>query len=114
MMDADGQHPVPVLAQMLQLGEGGADMVAAIQAERPHEGGLMRLLKRGFYRFMQDNARYEIRPSAGDFRLMRRKVVNALLALPERQRFMKVSTPCICPLPPRRARRGAASSTTPA
>ena len=89
MMDADGQHPVPVLAQMLQLGEGGADMVAAIQAERPHEGGLMRLLKRGFYRFMQDNARYEIRPSAGDFRLMRRKVVNALLALPERQRFMK-------------------------
>ena len=33
MMDADGQHPVPVLAQMLQLGEGGADMVTAIQAE---------------------------------------------------------------------------------
>ena len=89
MMDADGQHPVPVLAQMLQLGEGGADMVAAIQAERPHEGGLMRLLKRGFYRFMQDGSRYALTPDAGDFRVLGRKVVNALLALPERQRFMK-------------------------
>lgn len=89
MMDADGQHPVAVLAEMLSLYRGGADMVAAVQAERLHESRLARSLKRGFYRFIQDSRRYEIKPNAGDFRLMDRKVVDALLALPERQRFMK-------------------------
>lgn len=89
MMDADGQHPVPVLAEMLALYRGGADMVAAMQASRSHESRLARSLKRGFYRFMQDTHRYELKPNAGDFRLMDRKVVDTLLALPERQRFMK-------------------------
>lgn len=89
LMDADGQHPVSVLAEMLVLYRAGADVVAAIQASRTHESRLARTLKRGFYHFMQDTHRYELKPNAGDFRLMDRKVVNALLALPERQRFMK-------------------------
>ena len=91
MMDADGQHPVAVLAQMLALlRQDGADMVAAVQAERPHESALTSFLKRSFYAFMQDGRhRYELKPNAGDFRLLKRKVVDALLALPERQRFMK-------------------------
>lgn len=90
MMDCDGQHPVAVLQQMLDVyHQTGADMVAAIQASRAHESHLLRGLKRGFYRFMQDSQRYEIKPNAGDFRLMNRKVVDALLRLPERQRFMK-------------------------
>ena len=88
-MDADGQHPVSVLVEMLSLYHGGADMVAAIQSQRQHEGYLLRSFKRFFYHFMQDKHRYEIKPNAGDFRLMSRKVVDALLALPERQRFMK-------------------------
>ena len=47
------------------------------------------MLKNGFYHFMQDTHRYELKPNAGDFRLMKRRVVEALLKLPERQRFMK-------------------------
>lgn len=89
IMDADGQHPVAVLAEMLALFRGGVDMVAAIQSARHHESRWARMLKHGFYRFMQDTHRYELKPNAGDFRLMHRKVVDALLALPERQRFMK-------------------------
>ena len=58
-MDADGQHPVAVLAEMLALYRGGADMVAAIQSAREHESRLARTLKRGFYRFMQDTHHYE-------------------------------------------------------
>ena len=64
-------------------------MVVGVEANRQHESWLSRSLKRGFYHFMQDTHRYEIKPNAGDFRLMSRKVVDALLALPERQRFMK-------------------------
>ncbi|ORF00007.1 glycosyltransferase [Snodgrassella alvi] len=90
MMDADGQHPVSVLEQMLELIQtNNVDVVAAVQASREHEGLLTRILKNGFYHFMQDTHRYELTPNAGDFRLMKRYVVEALLKLPERQRFMK-------------------------
>lgn len=91
LMDSDGQHPLTVVEQMLEMmtAQANIDMIAAIQANRPNESKLARMLKAGFYHFIQDSRRYEIRPNAGDFRLMKRKVVNALLALPERQRFMK-------------------------
>lgn len=90
MMDADGQHPIAVLAQMVTLiNTNPVDVVAAVQTSRDHENFLLRSLKRGFYNFMQDNHRFELKPNAGDFRLMRRKVAQALLQLPERQRFMK-------------------------
>lgn len=90
MIDADGQHPLPVLAQMLNMiAQPDIDMVAGIQANRPHESKLAKTLKSSFYLFIQDRQRYEIRPNAGDFRVMNRKVVKALRQLPERQRFMK-------------------------
>lgn len=90
MLDADGQHPLSVLGQMLNMIEqSDIDMVAGIQANRPHESQLAKTLKSSFYHFIQDRQRYEIRPNAGDFRVMNRKVVQALRALPERQRFMK-------------------------
>ena len=90
MIDADGQHPLPVLMQMLSMIEqSDIDMVAGIQANRPHESRLAKTFKASFYHFIQDSQRYEIRPNAGDFRVMNRKVVQALRALPERQRFMK-------------------------
>lgn len=90
MLDADGQHPLSVLTQMLDMIEqSNIDMVAGIQANRPHESRLAKTLKSSFYHFIQDRQRYEIRPNAGDFRVMNRKVVTALRLLPERQRFMK-------------------------
>ncbi len=90
MIDADGQHPLAVLAQMITMIEqSNIDMVAGIQANRPHESRLAKTFKASFYHFIQDRQRYEIRPNAGDFRVMNRKVVEALRSLPERQRFMK-------------------------
>lgn len=91
MIDADGQHPLSVLEQMLSMmnQQPDLDMIAGIQANRPHESRLARTLKSSFYHFIQDTRRYEIRPNAGDFRIMNQKVVQALLSLPERQRFMK-------------------------
>ncbi|WP_370389027.1 glycosyltransferase family 2 protein [Snodgrassella alvi] len=90
MMDADGQHPIVVLKEMLDLMHTrDVDVVAAVQTSREHESLLIRTLKNGFYHFMQDTHRYELTPNAGDFRLMKQRVVQALLQLPERQRFMK-------------------------
>lgn len=89
LMDADGQHPLPLVDEMLAQINNGADMVAGVQQNRQKEHLLMRTFKAGFYHFIQDSNCYQIQPNAGDFRLMRRKVVEAILALPERQRFMK-------------------------
>lgn len=91
MLDADGQHPLSVLQQMLSMmqQQPDIDMIAGIQANRPHESRLAKIFKRSFYHFIQDTRRYEIRPNAGDFRIMKQKVVRALMSLPERQRFMK-------------------------
>lgn len=90
MMDADGQHPIVVLKEMLELMHTrDVDVVAAVQTSREHESLLIRTLKNWFYHFMQDTHRYELTPNAGDFRLMKQRVVQALLQLPERQRFMK-------------------------
>lgn len=91
MLDSDGQHPLSVLEQMLSMmkQQPTIDMIAGIQANRPHESQLAKTLKSSFYHFIQDTRRYEIRPNAGDFRVMNQKVVKALLSLPERQRFMK-------------------------
>lgn len=91
MLDADGQHPLSVLKQMITMMQQQADidMIAGIQANRPHESHLAKVFKRSFYHLIQDTRRYEIRPNAGDFRVMKQKVVRALMSLPERQRFMK-------------------------
>lgn len=89
LLDADGQHSVDVLEEMLVLYRSGIDMIAGVQENRQQESALSRLFKKGFYHFIQDSKRYQIKANAGDFRLMDRKVVDAILALPERQRFMK-------------------------
>ena len=89
VMDADGQHPVALVAQMLAHWQDGADMVYAVRRDRGQQGGLYRRLARAFYGLVNWGARFKVPPDAGDFRLMDRRVVDALKLLPERHRFMK-------------------------
>ncbi|WP_395404074.1 glycosyltransferase family 2 protein [Pseudoduganella sp. UC29_106] len=88
-MDGDGQHPVQLIPQLIAYWRAGDDMVVPVPESRSHEPRLLGMAKRAFYRFMQGGERFHIPPSAGDFRLMDRRVVDALLQLPERTRFMK-------------------------
>jgi glycosyltransferase involved in cell wall biosynthesis len=88
-MDGDGQHPVHMVPRLIAHWRAGDDMVVPVQESRTHEPRLLAWAKRSFYRFMQGGERFRIPPSAGDFRLMDRRVVDALLQLPERTRFMK-------------------------
>ncbi len=89
LMDADLQHPPELVPRMLQAWRDGADMVCAARESRSDESLAKRLGTALFYRLVNHQAAVKIPVDAGDFRLMDRAVVDALKALPERNRFMK-------------------------
>lgn len=88
-MDADLQHEPELIPEMLAEWREGADTVYAVRRDRSDEGWLKRMGSLGFYKMVNATDRFEVPPGAGDFRLMGRPVVEALLALPERTRLMK-------------------------
>jgi glycosyltransferase involved in cell wall biosynthesis len=88
IMDADLQHPPELIGQMLGLYELGHDQVIA---RRGREGDkpLRSALARVYYRAVNKWVDVELTDGVGDFRLLSRPVVDALLALPEYNRFSK-------------------------
>ena len=88
-VDADGQHPVSTIEEMLRLWERGHDMVYAVRRDRRAETRFKRWGVRWFYRALGIAGQVKIPPNAGDFRLMDRRVVDAIRSMPERNRFMK-------------------------
>jgi glycosyltransferase involved in cell wall biosynthesis len=89
LLDADGQHPTALLAPMLARWREGFDVVYAIRKTRDDQSGLQITLTDWFYKLVNLGNRVKIPAHAGDFRLMDRQVVNALMQLTERNRFMK-------------------------
>jgi glycosyltransferase involved in cell wall biosynthesis len=89
LMDADGQHPPSILPEMLQKWKHGSDVVYAVRKTRLDQSGLQIRLTGLFYKLVNWGNRVQIPADAGDFRLMDRRVVEALKSLPERNRFMK-------------------------
>lgn len=88
-MDADLQDPPSLLPEMLRLWEGGADVVLARRSDRASDSLCKRKTAEWFYRLHNRLAEIRIPENVGDFRLMDRRVIDALGQLPERQRFMK-------------------------
>ena len=88
-MDADMQHPPEFIPTMFDRWKQGVDMVYAVRADRHDETLFKRAGTRLFYRLLRTSAGLAVPRNAGDFRLMDRCVVDALLELPERDRFMK-------------------------
>ena len=88
-LDADLQHPIELIPVMLGRWRQGIDVVYAVRESRSDESWLKRLGTKLFYAILGSNRRFRIPEDAGDFRLMDRLVVNALITLPERTRFMK-------------------------
>lgn len=89
MMDSDGQHPPEVIPQMVAKWKNGAKAVCAIRDSRDTDGPLRRALSQSFYTLFRHITDLDMPPGAGDFRLLDRKVIDAVCALPERTRFMK-------------------------
>lgn len=89
LMDGDFQHPLELLKEFINQWEQGYDMVYAVRQSRSDEAWLKRTCAKAFYQFTSKINRINIPANAGDFRLLDRKIVNALQQLPERNRFMK-------------------------
>lgn len=89
IMDADMQHPPSLLPTMVDRWQSGVDMVYAVRENRDDENWRKRVGTRFFYTLLTGSRGVQVPPHAGDFRLMDRAVVQALLQLPERNRFMK-------------------------
>jgi glycosyltransferase involved in cell wall biosynthesis len=88
-MDSDLQHPPEVIADLIEKWRDGSDLVYAVRRGRGTDGKLRRFLSRMFYVVFQKIAEIQMPEGAGDFTLLDRKVINAVNALPERNRFMK-------------------------
>jgi glycosyltransferase involved in cell wall biosynthesis len=88
IMDADGQHPASMLPKFIELWRAGSEIVFASHVKRADPRWLG-VLKRSYYGMMRAGSSVDIPPNAGDFRLLDRKVIDVINALPERNRFMK-------------------------
>jgi polyisoprenyl-phosphate glycosyltransferase len=89
IMDSDLQHPPELIAPMLAKWAEGFDVVSGVRRDRTADGLLRRALTRAFYRAFNAVSQTPIAPDAGDFRLLDRKVVDAIRRMRERVRFMK-------------------------
>ncbi len=89
IMDADMQDPPSLLPEMFRLMEEGYDSVATRRVSRAGEPRLRSLGARMFYRVINRISDADIVDGARDFRLMKREMVDAVVAMSEYHRFSK-------------------------
>lgn len=89
IMDGDLQHPPEMIPAFLRRWREGYDIVYGVRRDRSEDGATRRAASRAFYRVFNSLSNTPITPDAGDFRLMDRKVVEAIRRMRERARFMK-------------------------
>jgi glycosyltransferase involved in cell wall biosynthesis len=95
-LDADGQDPPSLIPKMLEtVVSGEYDCAATRRVTRAGEPPVRSFFARRFYALMKKITDIEIVDGARDFRLMNRKYLEALLAIPERNRFSKGIFPWI-------------------
>ncbi|MBP3922912.1 MAG: glycosyltransferase family 2 protein [Ruminiclostridium sp.] len=88
VIDCDLQHPPELLPKMLDAWNNGAEVVEAVKASRGKEGIIYKLFAKTFYRMMKNSANVDL-DGASDYKLMDRKVVDALNDMPERLTFFR-------------------------
>ena len=89
IMDADLQHPVDAIPEMIREWENGFEDVYGRRLTRGKEPLLRKLFTNTYYRLLNRSTRVDVLPNVGDFRLLDRKVVEAIRGLRESQRYTK-------------------------
>jgi dolichol-phosphate mannosyltransferase len=89
ILDADLQDPPELLPQMLALMDGGADVVYGQRRSRKGESWFKRVATLLFYRLLKRLSEVDIPLDTGDFRLISRRVLDIINAMPEQHRFIR-------------------------
>jgi polyisoprenyl-phosphate glycosyltransferase len=89
MIDADLQDPPELLLEMMRLMDEGADVVYGKRSQRHGETFFKKSTAAIFYRLLDKLADVRIPQDTGDFRLMSRRALEVLNAMPESQRFIR-------------------------
>lgn len=89
LMDADLQHPPELIPEMLKYLEQGYDCCGARRVDRRGEPPVRSFFSKLFYRFMKKSTGLDFVQGGSDFRAMKKTVADAVVALPEKERFTK-------------------------
>lgn len=89
LIDADLQDPPELIPEMFKTLETGYDVVFAVRRQRKGESFLKRVTAGIFYRLLNRMTDVEIPLDTGDFRIMRRIVVDCLKKMPEQQKYLR-------------------------
>jgi polyisoprenyl-phosphate glycosyltransferase len=89
IIDADLQDPPEVIKEMVDVWNGGYDVVYGVREVREGESNFKLWTAKAFYRLINVLADIDIPLDTGDFRLLDRKAVDALRSLPERHRLLR-------------------------
>jgi dolichol-phosphate mannosyltransferase len=89
VIDADLQDPPEVIREMIALWREGYHVVYGVRTDRAGETAFKRWSARVFYRLHNRLSETKLPLDAGDFRLIDRRVVDVLLTMPERDRFLR-------------------------
>jgi glycosyltransferase involved in cell wall biosynthesis len=88
-IDADLQHPPELIPELVAKWREGFDVVYAVRQQRTGQGRFSKLQAKAFYWLFDKLSEVPLPREVGDFRLLDRKVVDVIIAMPERTRFMK-------------------------
>ena len=88
-MDADFQHPPTVLVELIEKWEEGFDIVGTKRNSTEGTGVIRNAVNRVYYSFLSRLMGNAVDPGQSDFRLMDRRALTALLALPEQNKFIR-------------------------
>lgn len=88
VMDCDLQHPAELLPKMYELWKEGYEVVEGIKSSRGKEGLFHKMCAGMFYGIMSKLIKMDMKATS-DYKLLDRKVVNALLELPEKKTFFR-------------------------
>jgi glycosyltransferase involved in cell wall biosynthesis len=92
MLDADLQDPPELIPRMLDHWRSGCDVVYAVREQREGESRFKLATARWFYTLFDKLAQVELQHNSGDFRLLDRRALDALLSMRERNRFLRGMT----------------------
>jgi dolichol-phosphate mannosyltransferase len=92
MLDADLQDPPELIPRMLDHWRAGCDVIYAVREQRDGESRFKLATARWFYSLFDRLAQVELQHNSGDFRMLDRRALDALLSMRERNRFLRGMT----------------------